>query len=85
MKLTDIVVKNLVKPGRYTDDQTKGLHVWIKDVAKKYWILRYTHQGKRHGLSLGAYPEVSLRLAREKALQARNALLNGTNPIEERI
>jgi integrase len=85
MKLTDIVVKNLIKPGRYTDDQTKGLHLWVKDLAKKYWILRYTHEGTRYGLSLGVYPEVSLRLAREKALHARNELIKGVNPIVERV
>jgi integrase len=85
MKLTDIVVKNLIKPGRYTDDQTKGLHLWVKDLDKKYWILRYTHEGRRYGLSLGVYPEASLRLAREKALQARNELIKGVNPIVERV
>ena len=45
MKRTDIVVKNLIKPGGYTDDQTKGLHLWVKDLAKKYWIPRYAHEG----------------------------------------
>jgi integrase len=57
----------------------------VKDLDKKYWILRYTHEGRRYGLSLGVYPEVSLRLAREKALQARNELIKGVNPIVERV
>ncbi len=84
MLLTDIVLKNLTKPGRYTDDQTKGLHLWVKPEGRRYWIVRYTVEGKRYGLSLGAYPEVSLRQAREKAIQVRNTILKGINPIVER-
>lgn len=84
MLLTDIVLKNLTKPGRYTDHQTKGLHLWVKSLGKRYWIVRYTAQGKRYGLSLGAYPEVSLRQAREKAIEVRNTIIKGINPVEER-
>ena len=84
MLLTDIVLKNLTRPGRYTDDQTKGLHLWVKSTGKKYWIVRYTAQGKRYGLSLGAYPEVSLRQAREKAIEVRNTIIKGINPLLER-
>lgn len=84
MLLTEIVVKHLTKPGRYTDDQTKGLHLWVKSNGKRYWIQRYTLAGKRYGLSLGAYPEFSLKQAREKALEARNAVIKGINPVTER-
>lgn len=84
MLLTDIVVKSLSKPGRYTDHQTRGLHLWIKPNGKKYWIERFTLEGKRFGMSVGGYPEVSLRQARERAIEARNAVNKGINPIKER-
>jgi len=84
MLLTDFVVKNQKTPGRYTDDQTKGLHLWVKSTGRRYWIARYTLNGKRCGLSLGAYPEISLRQARERAIALRNELINGTNPQETR-
>jgi integrase len=84
MLLTEIVIKNLTRPGRYTDDQTKGLHLWVKSNGKRYWIARYTLQGNRHGMSLGAYPEVSLRQARERAIEARNVVNKGHNPMDER-
>ena len=84
MLLNEIVVRNIKKPGRYTDDQTKGLHLWVKSNGKKYWIHRYTLAGKRYGLSLGAYPEISIKQAREKALDARYAVVKGINPIAER-
>jgi len=84
MLLTDYVVRNLTKPGRYTDDKNAGLHLWVKTNGKRYWIYRYTLAGKRHGLSLGAYGEVSLRQAREKSLEARNVILKGNDPIAAR-
>lgn len=84
MLLTDFVLRNLSKPGRYTDDQTKGLHLWVKANGKRYWIYRYTLDGKRHGLGMGAYPEVGLRQARERALEARNSIIKGIDPLAER-
>jgi integrase len=84
MHLTDIVVKNLKSPGRFTDNQTKNLHLWVKENGRKYWIWRFTLNSKRYGMSLGAYPEVSLREARERAIDARSTLNKGMNPISER-
>ena len=84
MLLTDIVVRNLTKPGRYTDDQTKGLHLWVKANGRRYWIRRFSMEGKRHGQCLGAYPEVSLKQAREKAIEVQNLVNKGINPIAQR-
>ncbi len=83
MQLTKIGIKKLSRAGRHTDDQTKGLHLWVKVTGQKYWIFRYTYQGMRLGLSLGACPEVGLRQARERAIDQRrhrhfdNLLLTG--------
>ena len=74
MLLNEIVLKNLSKPGRYTDDKTKGLHLWIRQDGKRYWIYRYTMHGKRQGMSLGAYPEIRLQQARDRAIEARIAM-----------
>lgn len=84
MLLTDIVVRNLNEPGRFTDDQTKGLHLWVRHDGKKYWIQRFTLNGRRHNLSLGSYPEIALRQARQKAVEARNDINKGINPIDAR-
>jgi len=85
MQLTNIVVKQLIKAGRYTDDQTKGLHLWVKSQKQRYWILRFTYKGKRQNMSLGAYPEISLKSARHRAIRTRNDINNGINPIELKI
>ena len=84
MQLTDIVVKKISQAGRHTDDQHKGLHLWVKVTGQKYWIFRYTNQGKRIGLSFGAYPDVGLRQARERAIEARNKINKGIDPLEEK-
>ena len=78
--LTDLFIKNIAKPGRYTDSETKGLNLQVKPSLQKYWVLRYLFNGKRYDLSIGTYPEISLREARKRAIAARNQLNQGTNP-----
>ena len=84
MLLNEFVLKNLKEAGRHTDDQTKGLHLWIKANRRKYWIFRFTFQGKRYNISLGGFPEIGLRQARERAVEARSLLNKGCNPVEEK-
>lgn len=84
MLMTDITLRKLNKPGRFTDDQVKGLHLWVKTSGQRYWIFRFTRDGRRQGMSLGAYPEVGLKQARDRAIAARNSVNQGLNPIEEK-
>jgi integrase len=84
MKLTNITIEEslLKKPGRHTDDSCKGLHLWVKNNYKSSWVLRYTLFGKRRNMGLGPYPEISLKEARQRAIQARNSINKGVDPIE---
>ena len=84
MQMTDISIKALTTPGRYTDDQTKGLHLWVKDSGRKYWNLRYTFAGSRKCLGLGTYPEVSLKQARIRAIEQRNLINKSVDPMQVR-
>jgi len=84
MLLNVFVLKNLKEVGRHTDDQTKGLHLWIKANQRKYWIFRFTFQSRRYNISLGGFPEIGLGQARERAVEARNLLNKGCNPIDEK-
>jgi integrase len=81
IKLDFQTVKNLKTPGRYTDALVKGLHIWVKPNLNKYWIFRYTHQGKQHNISLGSFPNLTIAEARIKAQEARDELDKGTNPV----
>ena len=84
MQMTNIGLKRLKKVGRHTDDQTKGLHLWVKPSMQMYWIFRYTINGRREGISLGAYPEIGLRTARQRAIEARNKINQGICPLSEK-
>jgi integrase len=77
-------VENLKKPGRYTDALVRGLHLWVKPNLNKYWIFRYSQNGKQQNLSLGPYPLISIAEARILAQQVRDKLRSGINPIKER-
>jgi integrase len=81
MLITEYVLKNLKDVGRHTDDQTKGLHLWINSNQRKYWIFRFTSGGKRFNMSLGVFPEISLKQARQRAVEARSSLNKGVNQI----
>lgn len=79
-KLDTQTIKNLKKPGRYTDALAMGLHLWVKDSNKKYWIYRYTMAGKQRNIGLGPYPDVGLADARIKAIEAKKMVVNGIDP-----
>ena len=78
--LTDAFIKNIKQPGRYTDSATSGLNFNVKANGRGYWVFRYAYGGKRMDLSIGAYPAVSLKEARKRAIASRNDLLQGNRP-----
>ena len=80
-KLDFQTVKNLKKPGRYTDALVRGLHIWVKPNLTKYWIYRFTQEGKQRNTSLGSFPALSISDARLKAEKLRERVSNGENPI----
>jgi integrase len=77
---TDVFIKNLKQSGRYTDAATVGLNFNVKSNGGGYWVFRYLFAGKRLDLSLGAYPIISLKEARKRAIASRNDLLQGKKP-----
>jgi integrase len=61
-----------------------GLTLVIQPNGKKLWWFRYRFAGKPKTLSIGEYPAITLKDAREHALQARKLLANGADPQEEK-
>ena len=61
-----------------------GLHLLISSTGSKAWRLKYRYNGKENRISLGAYPLVSLKEARQARDEARRQLLQGINPSAER-
>ena len=77
---TEAYIKSVKQSGRYTDAATTGLNLNIKKKGGGYWVFRYLFGGRRLDLSLGAYPVISLKEARKRAIAARNDLLQGVKP-----
>jgi integrase len=59
-----------------------GLYLLVKANGSKLWRLKYRIAGKEKLLSFGQYPAVSLKNAREWALDARKLLAAGHDPME---
>jgi integrase len=85
MPLTDTAIRN-AKP----TDKTKklfdagGLYLEVAPRGGKWWRLKYRFGGKEKRLSLGVYPDVSLKDARERRDEARKLLANEIDPSENR-
>jgi len=48
------------------------------------WRLKYCYAGKERGISLGAYPAVSLKDARERRDEAKRLRARGVDPSAKR-
>lgn len=81
MPLTDVVVRN-AKPSEKAQRlfDGGGLYLEISPAGGKWWRLKYRFDGKEKRLSLGVYPDVSLKEARDRRDAARKLLADGVDP-----
>ncbi|MCO4794286.1 MAG: tyrosine-type recombinase/integrase [Bacteriovoracaceae bacterium] len=89
MSLTNIKVKS-AKPGikpdgtptdkRYKLTDGKGLYLEVAPKGGKWWRFKYRFAGKEKRLSLGVYPEISLKEARDRRDELRKQVANGLDP-----
>lgn len=81
MPLSDIQCKNAKpkeKPYKMADE--KGLCLLINATGSKWWRFRYRFDQKYKTLSMGTYPDTSLKIAREKRDEARKLIAAGVDP-----
>lgn len=79
--LTELQVKAAKpKEKRYMLRDDRGLYLEIMPGGNRYWRMRYWADGKERKLTLGEYPEVSLRVAREKRDAIRLDRSRGIEP-----
>ena len=85
MPLTDVSIRN-AKAGYKTVKlfDERGLYLEIAPSGGKWWRLKYRFDGKEKRLSLGVYPDVSLKDARERRDSARKLVADGVDPSENR-
>ena len=85
MPLTATSIKNAKpKDKTYKVFDGKGLFLQVTPNGGKWWRLKYRVNGKEKLLSLGTYPDVSLKDARERRDKARKRVAAGIDPSEHR-
>jgi integrase len=85
MPLTDTAIRN-AKPGEKPVRLFGGggLYLEVSPTGGKWWRLKYRFEGKEKRLSLGVYPDVSLKDARDRRDASRKLLADGIDPSENR-
>ena len=85
MKLTDPIVK-AAKPQEkpFTLSDGKGLALHVQPQGSKWWRFRYRFNGKPCLLSLGTYPDVTLKEARLERDRLKALIKQGINPSVQR-
>ena len=85
MALTDTAIKNAKptdKPFKLSDE--RGLFLLVTPTGGKWWRFKYRYDAKEKMLSVGVYPDVTLKAARDRRDEARTQLADGIDPGEHR-
>ncbi|WP_044271190.1 tyrosine-type recombinase/integrase [Pseudomonas fluorescens] len=85
MPLTDTAVRQ-AKPADkdFSLTDASGLSLFVATNGTKSWHFRFSWHGKQPRYSLGTYPEITLKEARELRDQARALVAKGIDPRIER-
>jgi hypothetical protein len=81
MALTEFAVraaKPAAKDTKLFDE--RGLYLLVCANGSKLWRLKYRFSGREKLLSLGAYPDIGLKGARDAREEARKLLATGVDP-----
>ena len=92
MKLTSKLVESIERPGRYSDDKTPGLHLFVQrrePSPGKVWITRtyvqrLTIAGKRRDIGIGSPKWLTLTEARAIAIANYRTARKGGDPRRKR-
>lgn len=85
MALTD----KSIRAAKHSDKAVRlfdggGLYLELAPNGGKWWRLKYRFAGKEKRLSLGVYPHIALKQARDRRDDAKRVLANGIDPSEQR-
>ncbi|WP_099867233.1 tyrosine-type recombinase/integrase [Pararhizobium haloflavum] len=85
MALTDVRARQAKPADRpYRISDANNLYLYVRPSGKKVWRYDYSLNGRRNTLTLGAYPEVSLKDARRLHSTAFDLLKSNKDPAMER-
>ncbi len=81
MPLTDTALRN-VKPGAkpFKLYHERGLFLIVTPAGGKWWRFKYRFDGKHKTLSLGVYPDVSLKKASKACAALRELIADSIDP-----
>jgi integrase len=85
MPLTDTAIrktKSATKARKLADE--RGMYLLVTADGAKWWRFKYRFGGKEKLLSLGIYPDVGLKQARERRDEARKLVAAGVDPSAQR-
>ena len=83
--LSDTKIRSLKpreKAYKLSDD--RGLYLLVNPNGSRWWRFKYYFGGKERGISLGVYPDVPLKYAREQREDARQLVARGIDPSVQR-
>ena len=85
-KLTELELKKAaVKEDKdYNLSDGDGLYFIVRRNGSKFFRLDFRYGGKRLSMSLGTYPKISLKEARDKKDECKKLLSENINPISEK-
>lgn len=83
-ELGALAVSRMTAQGLYSVGGVVGLYLQVSSQSARSWILRVKVGERRREIGLGGYPDVTLAQAREKAREAREKILRGIDPVEEK-
>ncbi len=85
MPLTDAQIKALQpRPARYLITDGRGLSLDVLPSGVKSWMYRYRQDGVYGKLTLGRYPDLTLKAARDKRDELAAQVVTGRSPAEEK-
>nr|WP_305888277.1 Arm DNA-binding domain-containing protein [Stenotrophomonas sp. 9(2022)] len=83
--MTDIAASNAKgKEKPYKLATGAGRYLQVMSSGNRYWRMKCRHAGKENLLSIGVYPEVTLKEACGRRDGARAQLRDGKDPSEEK-
>lgn len=84
-ELSALEVRRITAPGWHAVGTVAGLGLSVSSTgAGRSWVLRVTVGSKRREIGLGAFPEVTLAKAHEKARAVREQITQGVDPVQQR-